>query len=143
MKSLGRWYTESFTDIDRVGEIEVQMLEGLKSIDKCYLPSQLKLWRLKYGLCQRIAWPLAMYEIALTYVERFERKISVYKRKWLGLPPGVSNIAFYGHSNKVLFPLTALTEEFKVEKARVFITLRDSQDAVIRDTLPEVKTGRK
>ncbi len=143
VKSLGRWYTESLTDVGRVAEIETQLLEGLSSIDKCYLPSQLKLWCLKYGLYPRISWPLAMYEVALTHVERFERKISGYIRKWLGLPPGVSNIAFYGQANKLLLPLTALTEEFKVEKARVFLTLRDSQDAVIRDTLPEVRTGRK
>ena len=71
-----------------------------------------------------------MKEIALRQVERFDRKISVYIRKRLGLPPGVSNIAFYGHSNKLLLPLTVLTEEFKIEEA-VFITLRDSKGAVI------------
>ena len=81
-------------------------------------PFELKLWCLKYGLYPRIAWPLAMYEVALTHVERFERKISGFIRKWLGLPPGVSNIAFYGQANKLLLPLTALTEDFKVEKVR-------------------------
>ena len=41
VKSLGRWYTESLTDVGRVAEIETQLLEGLDSIDKCYLPSSL------------------------------------------------------------------------------------------------------
>ena len=59
------------------------------------------------------------------------------------MPPGVSNIVFYGQSNKLLLPLTALTEEFKVGKARVFMTLRDSQDPIIRDTVPDVRTGTK
>ena len=40
-------------------------------------------------------------------------------------------------------PLKALTEEFKVTKAKVHMAMRDSKDQVIRDTLPAVKTGRK
>ena len=143
VKSLGRWYTESLSDVDRVKEIEDQLLSGLKSIHRCVLPGQLKLWCLKYRLFPRIAWPLAMYEIAMTHVERFERKISSFICKWLGMPPGVSNIVFYGQSNKLLLPLTALTEEFKVGKARVFRTLRDSQHPIIRDTVPDVRTGIK
>ena len=143
VKSLGRWYTESLSDVDRVKEIEDQLLSGLKSIHRCVLPGQLKLWCLKYGLFPRIVWPLARYEIAMTHVERFERKISSFICKWLGMPPGVSNIVFYGQSNKHLLPLTALTEEFKGGKARVFMTLRDSQDPIIRDTVPDVRTGIK
>ena len=143
VNSLGRWYTESLSDVDRVKEKEDQLLSGLKSIHRCVLPGQLKLWCLKYGLFPRIAWPLAMYEIAMTHVERFDRKISSFIYKWLGMPPGVSNIVFYGQSNKLLLPLTALTEEFKVGKARVFMTLRDSQDPIIRDTVPDVRTGIK
>ena len=40
-------------------------------------------------------------------------------------------------------PLKALTEEFKFTKVKVHMTLRNSKDQVIRDTLPAVKTGRK
>ena len=36
-----------------------------------------------------------------------------------------------------------MIEEFKVTKARLHMTLRDSEDQVIRDNLPEVKTGMK
>ena len=92
VKSLGRWYTESLSDVDRVKEIEDQLLSGLMSIHRCVLPGQLKLWCLKYGLFPRIA----MYETAMTHMERFERKISSFICKWLGMPPGVSNIVFYG-----------------------------------------------
>ena len=73
----------------------------------------------------------------------FERKISSFICKWLGMPPGISNIVFYGQSNKLLPPLRALTEEFKVGKARVFMTLRDSQDPMIRATAPDMRTGIK
>ena len=40
-------------------------------------------------------------------------------------------------------PLSSLIEEFKVTKARLYMMLRDSEHQVIRDTLPEVKTGTK
>ena len=143
VKSLGRWYTESLSGVDRVKEIEDQLLSGLKSIHRCVLPAQLKLWCLKYGLFPWRAWPLVVYEIAKIHMERFERKISSFICKWLGMPPGISNIVFYGQFNKLLPPLTALTEGFKVGKARVFMTLRDSQDPMIRATAPDMRTGIK
>ena len=88
-------------------------------------------------------WPLMLYEVAISHVETMEMKISSFIRKWLGIPRCLSNLAFYSHGNKLQLPLTALTEEFKVTKARFFMTLHDSEDQVIRDTLPDVKTGHK
>ena len=84
-----------------------------------------------------------LYEVAISHVETMEMKISSFIRKWLGVPRCLSNLAFYSHGNKLQLPLTALTEEFKVTKARFFMTLHDSEDQIIRDTLPDVKTGHK
>ena len=84
-----------------------------------------------------------MYELAISHVEEMEWKVSSYIRKWLGIPRSLLNIAFYGHNTKLQLPLSSLIEEFKVTKARLYMMLRDSEDQVIRDTLPEVKTGMK
>ena len=84
-----------------------------------------------------------MYEVSISHVEEMEWKVSSYIRKWLGIPRSLSNIAFYGHNTKLQLPLSSLIEEFKVTKARLYMMLRDLEDQVIRDTLPEVKTGMK
>ncbi len=34
-------------------------------------------------------------------------------------------------------------EEFKVAKVRLMMTLRDSEDSIITDVVPDVRTGRK
>ena len=57
--------------------------------------------------------------------------------------PGVPSVTIFGQSNKLLLLLKALTAEFKVIKARVFMTSRDSYDQVVRNTLPDVNTGGK
>ena len=88
-------------------------------------------------------WLLMMYEVTISHVEEMEWKVSSYIRKWLGVPRSLSNIAFYGHNTKLQLPLSSLIEEFKVTKARLYMMLRDSEHQVIRDTLPEVKTGTK
>ena len=143
VKSLGRWYTKDLKDTSIVRDVKSQLSNGLQMIDRCGLPGKFKLWCLKYGLYPWIMWPLMMYEVAITHVEEMERWISTYIRKWLGVPRSLSNIAFYGHSTMLHLPLTSLIEEFKVTKAHLYMTLRDSEDQVVKDTLPEVRTGVK
>ena len=46
-------------------------------------------------------------------------------------------------STELKLPMQSLVEEFKVAKARSFMTLRDSKDPVIKNTQSDVKTGRK
>ena len=143
VKSLGRWFTKELSDKNQIIEIRTMVEDGLKRIDRCTLPNKLKLWCLKFGLFPRIMWPLMLYEIAMTHVERMEQRISVHVRKWLGVPPCTTNISFYGHSTKLKLPLSALTEEFKVKKAHMFSTLRDSSDQFVKGTVPDIRTGRK
>uniref|UniRef100_UPI00358F4A9D uncharacterized protein n=1 Tax=Myxine glutinosa TaxID=7769 RepID=UPI00358F4A9D len=76
-------------------------------------------------------------------LERMEVVVSGFVRRWLGVPRCLTNIALYGHGGKLQFPLTSLTEEFKVVRVREFMMLRDSRDAVVRNALPERKGSRK
>ncbi len=81
VKSLGRWYDGDLKDTVRVGEVRQQAVEGLKSIDSCALPGKLKLWCFQFGLLPRLLWPLTVYEVSLTTVEKLEALISSYIRK--------------------------------------------------------------
>ena len=143
VKSLGRWFTKELSDKAQVANIHRMIQDGLKSIDRCDLPGKLKIWCLKFGLFPRVLWPLMIYEVAMTHVEKMERMISCHIRKWLGVPPCTTNLCFYGHSTKLLIPLNSLTEEFKVKKAHMFLTLRDSPDEYVKGVVPDVRTGRK
>ena len=119
------------------------MSEGLESIDRSGLPGKLKLWCLQYGLMPRIMWPLALYEVAMSHVEAMECKINKHVKKWLGVPNSLSNVAIHSSKAKLTLPVRSLVEEVKVAKARSFMTLRDSQDPVVKNTQPEVRSGRK
>ncbi len=76
-----------------------------------------------------------MNEVPTTTVEGFERNISQFLCRWLGLPKSLSNIALYGHTNKLQLPFTGLTEEFKVTRA--------SSDTRVSSAGIVVRTGRK
>ena len=88
-------------------------------------------------------WPLLMYEVPATTVEGLERKMNRYLRRWLGVPKSFSSVGRYSTGSKFQIPITAVTEEYKVTKARAAITLRSSQDPKIRDAGLEERTGRK
>ena len=142
VKSLGRWYNASLKDKDQVQQLRQDIANGLESINKTLLPGKLKLWCLQFGLLPRIMWPLTIYEVPITTVEKMERTITSYVKKWLGVPRCLSNIALYGKGVLEL-PLTSLTEEYKCSKVRLQMTLKDSKDQTISKSAPPLLTGRK
>ena len=60
----------------------------------------------------RKRWPLTVYEVAISKVEKLEKVMNKTVRKWLGVPRYVSTVALYG---KVILelPITSLVEKFK------------------------------
>ena len=142
VKSLGRWYNANLKDADQVDQLREQTIKGLVTIDKTLLPGKLKVWCLQFGLLPRLMWPLTIYEVPITKVEKLERTISSYIKKWLGLPRCLSNIGLYGHGALEL-PVSSLTEEYKCTKVRLAMTLTESQDTLIRAAAPRLTTGRK
>ena len=86
VKSLGRLYSGNLTDRHEGVLIQKQAEEGLASIQRSNLPGKFKVWCLQFGLYPRLAWPLLIYDVALSRVEIIEQKCSKFIRKWLGLP---------------------------------------------------------
>ena len=81
VKSLGRLYSIPLTDCHRGTEVQKLALKGLKSIDKTCLPGKMKAWCYQHGLLPRLLWPLQMYEIAISRVERIQQYSNNYLRK--------------------------------------------------------------
>ena len=76
-------------------------------------------------------------------VEKMEAKINKYTWKWLGLSPGLSEVAMYCRQAKLKMPLKSIMEEFKSGKVRLQMMLDDFKDKVIKSLNPVLKTGRK
>ena len=143
VKSLGRWYAGTLSDRSRGMEVMKQTEDGLKTIDQSKLPGKYKVWCLQFGLYPRIAWPLMIYEVALSRVEIIEQKCNTYIRKWLGLPRIINTPALYRKQGALQMPLTSIVEIYKAGKVRTVMMLRDSRDQQIRDNPPEVRSARK
>ncbi|KAK3744150.1 hypothetical protein RRG08_064177 [Elysia crispata] len=76
-------------------------------------------------------------------VEAIEAKINKFTRRWLGVPPGLTDVAVYCRKAMLRLPLKSILEEYKCGKARLFSMLEDSEDKVVKTVQPTRKTGRK
>ena len=143
VKSLGKWFRDTLNDRDSVKEMKEKAREWTETIDKSGLPGKYKAWCYQHGILPRILWPLLIYEVPMTAVEELERIFNRFLRRWLGVPRSFTSIGLYSSGSKLQMPLTAVTEEFKVTKARQVMTLRDSKDEKVSKAGIKVRTGRK
>ncbi|KAI4887695.1 hypothetical protein NFI96_025017, partial [Prochilodus magdalenae] len=99
----------------------------------------------QHGILPRFLWPLLVYEVPIAIVEGFERKISQFLRRWLGLPWRLSSIAPLGHNTKLQLPFSSLAEEFKGTRAREVRGWKcRAQEAVERaEAMLQYLAGRK
>ena len=142
MKSLGRWYDPSLKDKVQVEQLRKEVASGLDNIDRTLLPGKLKLWCMQHGLLPRLLWPLTLNEVPLSKVEKLERLVNSYVRKWLGLPRCISSIGLYG-KGMLHLPTSSLAEEYKCAKVRLEMMLLDSSDPFVAQAAPILATGRK
>ena len=78
VKSLGCWYDESMKDTNQVKETSKTLQKGLLKIDHCPLQGKYKVWYLQHVFIQMLLWPLLVYEISMSAVEKMEAKINKY-----------------------------------------------------------------
>ena len=138
-KSLGRCYflRHQWQDLLKL------LNDGLLSNDKCDLIGKDKLWCVYFGLIPRLAWPMQIYEVSLSRMEKMESLISKSLKKGLRVPKSLTNAALYSSSTKLKQPTKSLVEEFKLGKPRLFQMLRDFVDPLMKSAQPAMITGRK
>ena len=61
-------------------------------------------------LIPKLLWPLLINEIGSTTVEAIEAKINKFTRRWLGVPPGLTEVAMYFRKAKLKLPLKSNVE---------------------------------
>ncbi|XP_067284127.1 uncharacterized protein [Pseudorasbora parva] len=143
VKSLGKVFDCSLKDTAAIHATNIELEGWLAAVDKSGLPGKFKAWIYQHGILPRILWPLLIYEVPISTIEGFERRVSRFLRKWLGLPRSLSSIALYGQNNKLKLPISGLSEEFKVGRAREVLQYRESLDPMVSQAGIEVRTGRK
>ncbi|CAJ1075238.1 LOW QUALITY PROTEIN: uncharacterized protein LOC109089580 [Xyrichtys novacula] len=143
VKSLGKLFTGDLKDTAARQGTSDDLDTWLSAVDKSGLPGKFKAWIYQHGILPRLLWPMLIYEVPITTVEGFERKVSRFLRRWLGLPRSLSSIALFGHNTKLQLPFSSPSEEFKVTRAREVLLYRDSADTKVSSAGVEVRTGRK
>ncbi len=143
VKSLGKLFTGNLKDTAARQGTSDDLDMWLSAVDKSGLLGKFKAWMYQHGILPRLLWPLLVYEVPITIVEGFERKISQPLHRWLGLPRSLSSIALFGHNTKLQLPFSSLAEEFKVTRAREVLLYRDSTETKVSSAGVEVRTGRK
>ncbi|XP_060584572.1 uncharacterized protein LOC132740645 [Ruditapes philippinarum] len=143
IKCLGKWFDATLKDKEAINQLQVSLSQNLKTIDKTGLPGKFKVWIYQHSLLPRLSWPLMLYEVPTSTAESLERQINKHIRKWFGLPQCFTSLGLYTATGELQLPVSSLVEEFKVSKARLLMTLKDSPDECIRGAGIELRTGRK
>ncbi|TWW80087.1 hypothetical protein D4764_10G0011170 [Takifugu flavidus] len=139
VKSLGKLFDSSLKDTATIQKSTEELGGWLTKVDNSALPGRFKAWIYQYSILPRVLWPLLVYAVPVTTVESFERKISSFLRRWLGLPRSLNSAALYGTSNSLQLPFSGLTEEFKVARTREALQYRDSRDYNPKSAMPGAK----
>ena len=78
----------------------------------------------------------------ISQIEKLERTITAYIKKWLSLTCCLTNVGLYG-KGALRLPISSLIEGYMCAKARLEMILKQSQDSVILAAAPKLVTGKK
>ena len=123
--------------------MEREKAHDLKKVDRCKLPGRYKAWMFQHMLLPRLMWPLSIYNVPETAINRIQNRITAHLKRWLGLPKTLSPACLYSRSAKLRLPFTELTEEVRAAKARNLVILEESSDKCIKGAKIEVDSGIK
>ena len=143
LRTMGRDYDASLTDINMRVDLVKQINDGLRCIDKSFATGIMKLFTYQTRLLPKICWPIMIHEIPLSWVEKYDKRICVFFRKWLGVSKSLSSVALFSKDSPLPLPLTSLETEFKRRKVGALFSLKHSTDKNISLNIPKLKTGRK
>ena len=109
-------------------------------MDKSFSNDTQKLWILQHLLIPRIQCPLLICEAPISHAAKLEQKISSFIRKWLLLHKLTSFLCFYSKASPCRLPINSLTSVLKSAKICGHLLLCDSQDPLVPNCIPQLKT---
>lgn len=141
VKFLGRLISEFLSDAPEVDKLEESIVSSLGTLDRCDLRGQDKVWVLNCLLLCQIRWVSTIYEISLSSMQRLEKTLSKFTRKWLGVHKSLTGIALYSKQTPCPLPFKSLTSIFKASKFSGYLQLRDSKDPVVAESKIKLAAG--
>ena len=142
IKCLGKWYRGDLSNGENIKTVEEEVRVMLKKIEETALPGKFKVWIVEYGMLPKLSWPMLMYEIPKTTLQRIARRVTGHIKKWMGTPPSLSAACLYSRSAKLQLPISSVEEEYRVTKAGAVMMLRGSKDKRVQGARVEVTTKR-
>ena len=143
VKCLGKWYRAALNDKTSIEEAYNQLKEWLQAVEKCGLPGRFKAWIYQHGILPRLLWPLLIYEIPISQVERMELLVNKLLKKWLGVPKSFSSIGLFSSSSKLQLPLKSVLDQYQITKVRKVMMLDNSKDSCVNSANIQIDCGRK
>jgi len=142
IKFLGRWIRAEGNDKEITDTTRTLMKTYLDRLDQSYLSGLQKCWGYQYMVLPKLKWPLAIYDIPITTIAKWEQTTNSFLRMWLGVGHTLSNLCLFSQSSSVALPITSLTDTWKTEKCRLLQSYQTSSDELIRSVRPQVRSGR-
>ena len=99
------------------------------------------MWILQHLLIPRMQWPFFTYQVPISQATKLEQKISSFIRKWLHLHKSTSSLCFYSKASPSPLPINSLTSVLKFAKISGHLLLRDYQDPLVANCIPQLKTS--
>ena len=103
----------------------------------------MKAWCYQHSQLPHLLWPLEMYKIAISRVERIQQYSNKYLRKWLRVHSSFLKVGLYTNFGNLQLPISSLVEEFKIGKVSLHMMMKDSANEIIQKAYPEIKSGTK
>ena len=124
-----------------IGETKAELEDFLDKLDKCDLTGLQKCWGYQFMVLAIMKWPLAIYEIPLSTVSRWEQNTNKFLRKWLGVGHTLSRLCLFNRESCVALPINSLQDTWMVEKCRLQQSYNHSSDKSLKALKPMVAAG--
>ncbi|GFO41911.1 reverse transcriptase [Plakobranchus ocellatus] len=91
---------------------------------------------------QKLLGPFLVYESCTSTVVSIKVKINGSTRKWIGVSPGLADVAKYCSKAKLRLSLKSIVVEYKCGKCTLKTMLKDLEDPAVRFIQPQLRIGR-
>ena len=90
----------------------------------------------------KMKWALAIYDIPMSTVRRWEQTTNKFQMSWLGAGHTLSRLCLLSSDSGVDLPIDSLLDTWKVEKCRLQHSYNTTPDTFVRSIEPKVRSGR-
>ena len=142
IKFLGRWIRADAEDTAIIEDTRKDLVGFLERLDKSALTGLQKCWGYQYMVLPKMKWALAIYDIPLSTVQRWEQTTNRFLRSWLGAGHMLSRRCLFSRDSPAALPIDSLLDTWKVEKCRLQQSYNTSNDTFVTSIEPKVRSGR-